>query len=393
MLDPGFNGRWRDPTQETKSQIYGQPTVFREYKCPTHIRYTAGPNQIRKMAISPTKLRLHLLLASFTIVSVFLLTAGSESESALVNDLLALQSQSTSGVIHLDDRTVSKFLASTTVPRPYSILIFFDATQLHDKTELRLRELRKEFGLLASSFIENNNRSTKLFFCDIELRESQSSFHLFGVNSLPHIRLVGQAARSMKDDSEQMDQSDNSRMAESMAEFVDARTKLTVGPIHRPPILSKQQFTVIVAVLLIWSQFMFKKIFTGETLLLDPKAWLAGAVFVYFFSVSGTMHNIIRNMPLFLVDRNDPSKLIFFYQGSGIQLGAEGFSIGFLYTVVGLLLAFVTHFLVWVKDTTVKRVAMIFVMLVSFWAVNKVISLDNWKTGYGVHAFWPSKWN
>ncbi|GLT83235.1 hypothetical protein SLE2022_015360 [Rubroshorea leprosula] len=345
------------------------------------------------MAIFPAKLHLHLLLASFNIVAVFLLTAGSESESVLVNDLLALQSQSTSGVIHLDDSTVSRFLASTTVPRPYSLLIFFDAAQLHDKTELRLKELRKEFGLLASSFIENNNRSTKLFFCDIEFRESQSSFHLFGVKSFPHIRLVGEAARSMKDDSEQMDQSDFSLMAESMAEFVEARTKLTVGTIHRPPVFSKQQLTVIVAILLIWSQFMFKKIFTGETLLLDPKAWLAGAVFVYFFSVSGAMHNIIRNMPMFLVDRNDPSKLIFFYQGSGIQLGAEGFSIGFLYTVVGLLLAFVTHFLVWVKDTTVKRVAMIFVMLVSFWAVNKVISLDNWKTGYVVHAFWPSKWN
>ncbi|OMO56145.1 hypothetical protein COLO4_35765 [Corchorus olitorius] len=33
-----------------------------------------------------------------------------------------------------------------------------------------------EFGLVASSFIANNNYSnTKLFFCDIEFRESQSS--------------------------------------------------------------------------------------------------------------------------------------------------------------------------------------------------------------------------
>ncbi|GLU23267.1 hypothetical protein SLE2022_392890 [Rubroshorea leprosula] len=343
------------------------------------------------MAISPKNL-LHFLLVFVTVVSAFLLTARSESESDLVDDLLSLQSQSKSGVIHLDDRTVSKFLTSTTVPRPYSLLMFFDATQLHDKTELHLKELRHEFGLLASSFIENNNRSTKLFFCDIEFRESQSSFHLFGVNSLPHIRLVGQTARSVKDDSEPMDQSDFSRMAESMADFVEARTKLTVGPIHRPPILSKRQLTLVVAVFMIWLPFALKKIFTGETLLHDPKIWLAGAVFVYFFSVSGAMHNIIRKMPMFLVDRNDPNKLIFFYQGSGMQLGAEGFAIGFLYTVVGLLLAFVTHILVRVRDATVKRVVMIFVMLVSLWAVNKVISLDNWKTGYGVHGYLPSSW-
>lgn len=189
-----------------------------------------------------------------------------------------------------------------------------------------------------------------------------------------------------------MDQSDFARMAESMAEFVESRTKLTVGPIHRPPMISKTQLAFIVAALLIWSPFAIKKVFSGETLLHDPKIWLSGAVFIYFFSVSGAMHNIIRKMPMFMVDRNDPNKLVFFYQGSGMQLGAEGFAVGSLYTVVGLMLAFVTHVLVWVKDPTVKRVTMIFAMVVSFWAVNKVISLDNWKTGYGVHGYWPSSW-
>ena len=96
---------------------------------------------------------------------------------------------------------------------------------------------------------------------------------------------------------------------------------------------------------------------------------------------------------MFLVDRNDPNKLVFFYQGSGMQLGAEGFAVGFLYTIVGLLLAFVTHVLVYVKDATAKRVVMLFAILISFWAVKKVVFLDNWKTGYGIHGFWPSSWN
>ncbi|KAE8689709.1 putative dolichyl-diphosphooligosaccharide--protein glycosyltransferase subunit 3A [Hibiscus syriacus] len=346
------------------------------------------------MAISPASTAVFLL--SLLTVSLFLsvLTSGSEPESEQVADLLALQSESKSGVIHLDDRTIAKFLTSPQTPRPYSLLIFFDATQLHDKSELHLLDLRREFALVASSFITNhNNSNTKLFFADIEFRESQSSFHLFGVNSLPHIRLVGPNAKSLKDDSEQMDQGDFSRMAESMAEFVESRTKLTVGPLHRPPILSKTQMGLIVALLLISAPFIIKKIFAGETFLHDPKIWLSGAVFVYFFSVSGAMHNIIRKMPMFLLDRNDPNKLIFFYQGSGMQLGAEGFAVGFLYTIVGLLLAFVTHVLVYVKNTTAKRVTMIFALCISFWAVQKVIFLDNWKTGYGIHGFWPSSWN
>lgn len=95
---------------------------------------------------------------------------------------------------------------------------------------------------------------------------------------------------------------------------------------------------------------------------------------------------------MFLTDRNDPNKVVFFYQGSGMQLGAEGFAIGSLYTVVGLLLGFVTHVLVRVRSLGVQRGFMAVAILVSYWAVRKVIYLDNWKTGYGIHGFWPSSW-
>ncbi|XP_039060061.1 probable dolichyl-diphosphooligosaccharide--protein glycosyltransferase subunit 3B [Hibiscus syriacus] len=183
-----------------------------------------------------------------------------------------------------------------------------------------------------------------------------------------------------------MDQGDFSRLSESMTEFVQSRTKLTVGPLHRPPILSKTQLGLILVLLLISAPFVAKKIFSGETFLHDPKIWLSGAVFVYFFSVSVAMHNIIRKMPMFLLDRNNPNTLIFFYQGSGMQLGAEGFTVGSLYTIVGLLLAFVTHLLVYVKNSKTKRGAMLFAIIVSFWAVQKVVFLDNWKTGYWIRG-------
>lgn len=189
-----------------------------------------------------------------------------------------------------------------------------------------------------------------------------------------------------------MDAGDFSRLAESMAEFIESKTKLTIGPIERPPFLSKTQVGFIVVAFLISLPFMFKKLLAGETFLHHKKFWLAGAVFVYFFSVSGAMHNIIRKMPMFLPDRNDPSKLIFFYQGSGMQLGAEGFAVGFLYTIVGLLLAFMTHVLVLIRNRTTQRLVMIVALLVSVWAVRKVVLLDNWKTGYGIHAYIPSSW-
>ena len=80
-----------------------------------------------------------------------------------------------------------------------------------------------------------------------------------------------------------MDQGDFLRLAELMVDFVQAKTKLNVGPIHWPPFLSTRQLGFIVVATLVWIPFAIKKIVKGETLLHDPKLWLAGSVFVYFF--------------------------------------------------------------------------------------------------------------
>nr|POE85850.1 putative dolichyl-diphosphooligosaccharide--protein glycosyltransferase subunit 3b [Quercus suber] len=81
-----------------------------------------------------------------------------------------------------------------------------------------------------------------------------------------------------------MDQGDFSRLAESMADFVQAKTKLNVGLIHRPLFLSTRQLGFNVVATLFWIPFAIKKIVKGKTLLHDPKLWLTGLVFDYFFS-------------------------------------------------------------------------------------------------------------
>ncbi|KAI5656840.1 hypothetical protein M9H77_25633 [Catharanthus roseus] len=344
------------------------------------------------MAVSGAPIALLLI----TLIVATTLPTGTRSDdpsSELLSHLQSLRSQSPNGVVHLNDNLLKRILSLPT-PRPFSFIIFFDAQQLHSKPELSLPTLKSEFSLVSKSFLENNpsDSHSKLFFFDVEFQESQASFALFAVNALPHIKLVPATAADVKKDSIQMDGSDFSRLAESMAEFLESNTKFTVGPIQRPPIISKKQMVFVIAILLIWTPFVVKKLLTGKTLLHNKNVWMTGAIFVYFFSVSGAMHNIIRKMPMFLADRNDPGRLIFFYQGSGMQLGAEGFTIGFLYTIVGLLLAFVVHVLVYVKNKTVQRLVMLFMLFVSFWAVQKVVSLDNWKTGYGIHAYWPSSW-
>ncbi|KAK7856279.1 putative dolichyl-diphosphooligosaccharide--protein glycosyltransferase subunit 3b [Quercus suber] len=81
-----------------------------------------------------------------------------------------------------------------------------------------------------------------------------------------------------------MDQGDFSRLAESMADFIQAKTKLNVSPIHWSPFLSTRQLGFIVVMTLVWIPFVIKKIVKGKPLLHNLKLWLASSVFVYFFS-------------------------------------------------------------------------------------------------------------
>lgn len=316
---------------------------------------------------------------------------GGRFNEGRVSDLMNRQAQSKDGVIRLDDEALKRFAIPMPEARPYSLMIFFDAAQLRDNADLKLEHLRAEYGLVASAYVKSNPESARVFFTDIEFTKSQASFQAFGVSTLPNIKHLQPGNGSLVE-AENMEQSELFRNADGMVNFVESRTRQKVGPIERPPAFSKKQLIVLVGGLLVASPFVIKRIMAKDTIMHDPKFWAFNAVLVYFFSVSGGMHNIIRGMPFFTQDRNNPGKLQFFYQGSGMQLGAEGFVVGSLYTLVGLMLAFVTHLLHEIRSKTAQRVFMVVIMAISFIAVRKVITLDNWKTGYFIHGFWPNRW-
>ena len=361
----------------------------------------------RSSEVGPSSLLLTRRLLYASVVFFFIVVSSLSTDPVLCNnsknrdkvsELLKRQARSPDGVIRFDDASVREFVVEeNTNRRGFTLVIFFDAAQLRDNSELKLEHLRREFGLLSSSYIHNSNAEegtstspSKLFFVDLDFKQSQQSFALFGVSSLPRISVLlpGVALK----DADPMDQSDIGRAAEGMAAFVESRTKIKVGPIKRPPPINKKQLFLLVAGFLAVTPFAIKQLLAGNTPAHNPKVWAAFALFVYFYSVSGGMHNIIRGMPLFMADRNNPGKLVFFYQASGTQLGAEGFVVGSLYMVLGLMMGFVTHFLVMIKNTTTQRVFMLICMVVGFLAVQRVIYLDNWKTGYRVHGYWPNRW-
>ncbi|XP_024982870.1 probable dolichyl-diphosphooligosaccharide--protein glycosyltransferase subunit 3 [Cynara cardunculus var. scolymus] len=338
------------------------------------------------MAISPKSSLILLLILTILTSTASSFTAG------IVSDLYSLQSHFPSGVIHLNDTLIHRIFSSG--DRSFYLIIFFDAIPLRHKPESNLKSIKAEFDLIAKSFLINNHSSSlsKIFFCDIEFTESQKEFLRFGVQSLPNVRIVPPDANVSNSDSIPMEVGEYSTLAESMAEFIEFKTGITIGKIHHPPILSKTQLGFLITGFLIWMPFMTRKVLAGNTLFHNKRVWMFGTLFVYFFSVSGSMFILIRRIPLFIVDRKDPNKAIFFYKGNGMQFGFECISVGFLFTIVGLLLAFITRIIVKMKDSMVQRATMISALIVSFWAVREVVILNHWKTGYAVYAYLPSSW-
>ncbi|EFJ30090.1 hypothetical protein SELMODRAFT_90202 [Selaginella moellendorffii] len=330
---------------------------------------------------------------ALALVLFFLaITAGEDDR---VSDLLRRQAGSKDGIIELDDTGIRHLAASAN--RPYALLVFFDAHHLRERSGLKLDELRGEFSLLARSYIKNNaggSGESKIFFCALEFQRAQASFAMFGVNALPHGRFLAPGSGPLNASESMMELNDMVRSAEGMAAYVESKIRHKVGAIDRPPLVSRNQLLLVAAAAIVAAPYVLKKLLIEgkDTPFHNSKLWCVGALLVYFFSVAGGMHNIIRKMPLFMPDRNDPSKIVAFYQGSGMQLGAEGFAVGFLYTVVGLVVAFITHVLVRIKNKTTHRAILLVGMGVCFLAVRWVVALDHWKTGYEIHGYLPRGW-
>jgi OST3 / OST6 family, transporter family len=67
-----------------------------------------------------------------------------------VAELLKLQHRSPDGVIQMDTAAWNKHVSGRS--RPFSMVVFSSAMHLLDKPNLRLRELRAEFGYAAKGY-------------------------------------------------------------------------------------------------------------------------------------------------------------------------------------------------------------------------------------------------
>lgn len=108
--------------------------------------------------------------------------------------------------------------------------------------------------------------------------------------------------------------------------------------------------------------------------------WVFGVLVIYWFSVSGGMHNIIRGVPMYYPDQNGQVKV--FMPSNHGQLGAEGFIMGSMYLGFGLSVAALTFAVPKLASESSRRYAACACIFSAFMIFRQIVSLYTWKTGY-----------
>jgi oligosaccharyltransferase complex subunit gamma len=198
-----------------------------------------------------------------------------------------------------------------------------------------------------------------VFFVDLEFKESKSIFHRLGVQSLPWIvhvnpnvavgadgvikfkqddtvsaalyldRLVAPplqyhakrvsshavqvCSKALKfgDSCWQMRHDDYGHhhwKAEDMAAFLRDKTGINIEKVDRPSFSRSGLFPVVFLAAVLALGAIAYNLYYAE-FMKNLVLWTMGVLFVYWFSVSGGMHNIIRGVPLYYPDQEGKIKV------------------------------------------------------------------------------------
>lgn len=132
-------------------------------------------------------------------------------------------------------------------------------------------------------------------------------------------------------------------------------------------------FTLMVVAAMGWVGY---KLYQSPIMQWTP-LYIVGCLVVYWFSVSGGMYNIIRDVPMVGYNSRE-RKAVMFISGQG-QMGAEGFIMGTLYLLSGLTVMACTKVLPSIKDDGTRRTVAYALVLLGFMLYNWVSSTHLWK--------------
>jgi oligosaccharyltransferase complex subunit gamma len=309
-----------------------------------------------------------------------------------VAKLLKLQQGSPDGVIKMDTAEWKQHVGGRS--RPHSLVVFSSAAHLLDKPNLRLRELRAEFGYAAKGYRADAGTHGKVFLVEIEYMRTAEVFSRLPTKSLPyifhvppHFSLEGDGVLKVlpRDVMQASDYQAYPWTAHDIGGWVAETAGVKAAKIDRPSFVTHWTFPFVVLSVLMGGGAVAYKLYYSP-LLKIPALWAAGIIFVFFFSVSGGMHNIIRGVPMQHLDPRT-GKVVLFLKTGQSQLGAEGFIMGALYTTVGLCLALLTHGAPYIPHKQAQMGASFLILLVTVLCYLNIKSTYQWKTGHSPRWF------
>lgn len=251
------------------------------------------------------------------------------------------------------------------------------------------------FATVSRAFMDTHaGKSTenKVFFARIVVEDGKEAFRRLGVDRIPYIARIPPALHvrptasiSIPSD-EVMSSSPNvGDKPKDIGAFVQERTGLNPGDLSAVGAASRSRFLPLVTLIFVGAVCYIGFLLSQAPFMRWPQLYALGAVVIYWFSTSGGMFNIIRNVPMVGYDRQS-SQSIVFTRSQG-QMGAEGYIMGSLYTLFGLLLATFVWLLPSVKNDSTRRVRGWVVLGLMALTLRIVLYNHEWKTYMRSHWY------
>lgn len=267
--------------------------------------------------------------------------------------LRALEASSRDKLITFGERQFTDYALSA--DRPYHLIFFGSARRLMDSDKLQLKKLKDEFILAAKAFKSLPENADRVFFVDMWHDDSAPVFSRLGLQALPALwhwapTQGGKAGKkiSLPEAAKCGDGiSTYPWPAESITEFIKGRTSLPHGAIDRPSFVKSPLFPLFALAFLAGGGLVAWKLYNSWIVRLTW-LWGLGSLAVYGFSTSGGMYNIIRGMPMYVMDRG--GKIRWWMEGRSGQFGAEGFVMGSSYILFSSLISLMVYGLPHVKN-------------------------------------------
>lgn len=96
--------------------------------------------------------------------------------------------------------------------------------------------------------------------------------------------------------------------AEDFATFLLDKTGIKIEKIERPSFSRSRWFPIVFVAAVLTGGSIAYQLYYAE-FMKNLVLWVLGVLFVYWFSVSGGMHNIIRGVPLYYPDQDGKVKV------------------------------------------------------------------------------------